>query len=136
MTDAHAIDALGWEHRTFAPSETFKRNALITDRLMYDDAAVDYEGFWARQAADLLTWSKDWDIRFSSSSGRQWTVVSDGPSRARRLSGICSADSSIEGPPSSWSTRACWSGLILRLLPRRVAARSTTSLNCVNHCHS
>ncbi len=61
MTDAHAIDALGWEHRTFAPSETFKRNALITDRLMYDDAAVDYEGFWARQAADLLTWSKDWD---------------------------------------------------------------------------
>ena len=28
---------------------------------MYDEADEDYQGFWARQAADLLTWSTDWD---------------------------------------------------------------------------
>jgi acetyl-CoA synthetase len=61
MTDAHAIDALGWEHRTFPPSTAFKKTALVTDSFMYDDASADYQGFWARQAADLLTWSKDWD---------------------------------------------------------------------------
>ena len=27
---------------------------------MYDDADEDYQGFWARQAADLLTWSTEW----------------------------------------------------------------------------
>ena len=27
---------------------------------MYDDANEDYQGFWARQSADLLDWSKDW----------------------------------------------------------------------------
>jgi len=27
---------------------------------MYDDADRDWQGFWARQAADLLDWSQDW----------------------------------------------------------------------------
>jgi acetyl-CoA synthetase len=27
---------------------------------MYDDAGEDYQGFWARQSHDLLTWSSDW----------------------------------------------------------------------------
>ena len=58
--DAHAIDALGWENRTFPPSEAFKKNALVRDTSMYDDANEDYQGFWARQAADLLDWSKEW----------------------------------------------------------------------------
>ncbi|HRE02710.1 MAG TPA: acetate--CoA ligase, partial [Ilumatobacteraceae bacterium] len=54
-----AIDALGWEQRTFPPSEEFKRDALVRGTAMYD-ALADYQGFWARQAADLLDWSKDW----------------------------------------------------------------------------
>ena len=58
--DAHAIDALGWENRTFPPSDAFKKNALVRDTSMYDDANEDYQGFWARQAADLLDWSKEW----------------------------------------------------------------------------
>ena len=60
MTDAHAIDALGWENRSFPPSDAFKKNALVTDTGLYDDANQDYQGFWARQAADLLTWTQDW----------------------------------------------------------------------------
>ena len=59
-SDAHAIDALGWEKRTFPPSEEFKKDALVVDTFMYDDADEDYQGFWARQSADLLDWSKDW----------------------------------------------------------------------------
>ncbi|MEO7397696.1 MAG: acetate--CoA ligase [Ilumatobacteraceae bacterium] len=61
MTEAHdAIDALGWEQRTFAPTAAFKRNALVTSTAMYDDANRDDQGFWATQSADLLEWSRDW----------------------------------------------------------------------------
>jgi acetyl-CoA synthetase len=60
MTDANAIDALGWENRKFPPSDAFKRDALVVDTWMYDDADEDYQGFWARQSADLLDWSRDW----------------------------------------------------------------------------
>jgi len=64
MTDINnhdAIDALGWEQRTFPPSAEFKKDALVTSTYMYDDANADYQGFWANQAADLLDWSKEWD---------------------------------------------------------------------------
>src|SRR5262245_43201516 len=60
MTDAHAIDALQWENRRFPPSEEFKKDTLVAGPFMYDDAAEDYQGFWARQAADLVDWSKEW----------------------------------------------------------------------------
>ena len=60
MTDANAIDALGWENRKFPPSDAFKRTALVTGSFMYDDANEDYQGFWARQSADLLDWTQDW----------------------------------------------------------------------------
>jgi acetyl-CoA synthetase len=62
MSDNHnTIDDLMLENRKFPPSAEFKRQALIADTGMYDDAAEDYQGFWARQAADLLTWTTDWD---------------------------------------------------------------------------
>jgi acetyl-CoA synthetase len=60
MTEEHTIDALQWENRTFPPSAEFKRQALISDVGFYDDANADYQGFWARQAADLLDWSIEW----------------------------------------------------------------------------
>jgi acetyl-CoA synthetase len=62
MSDNHnTIDDLMLENRKFPPSAEFKRQSLITDTGLYDDADEDYQGFWARQAADLLTWSTDWD---------------------------------------------------------------------------
>jgi acetyl-CoA synthetase len=54
------IDALLAEHRTFPPSDDFKRDALVTGTFLYDDAATDDEGFWARQAADLVEWTTPW----------------------------------------------------------------------------
>ena len=38
-----------------------KADALIKDTALYDEAGADDLGFWARQAADLLDWDKDWD---------------------------------------------------------------------------
>jgi len=61
MSDqTNAIDALQWENRRFPPSEEFKKQALVVDTGFYDDGEEDYQGFWANQAADLVTWSKDW----------------------------------------------------------------------------
>ncbi len=53
------------EDRTFPPPASFKAEALVTDAEIYDEAAADREGFWARQAADLLTWRKEWDTILS-----------------------------------------------------------------------
>jgi acetyl-CoA synthetase len=62
MSDNHnTIDDLMLENRKFPPSADFKRQALVADTSLYDEAAEDYQGFWARQAADLLSWSTEWE---------------------------------------------------------------------------
>ena len=62
MSDNHnTIDDLMLENRKFPPSDDFKRQTLVADTSLYDEAAEDYQGFWARQAADLLSWSTDWE---------------------------------------------------------------------------
>ncbi len=59
------------EDRTFPPPAGFVADALVADRSLYDEADADYEAFWARQARELLTWSKDfttvleWDLPFA-----------------------------------------------------------------------
>jgi len=55
------IDALMAENRKFPPSEAFRSTALVRDTSLYDEAARDDEGFWARQAAELLRWTTEWD---------------------------------------------------------------------------
>ena len=61
MAEEHdTIDALLDEQRTFPPSADFKRSALVVDTSLYDEAAADYQGFWARQAAELLDWDTPW----------------------------------------------------------------------------
>jgi acetyl-CoA synthetase len=59
--DAHdTIDALLAEERRFPPPEAFKADALVVGTSMYDEAANDDEGFWARQAAELVSWATPW----------------------------------------------------------------------------
>ena len=60
-TQRAAIEVVSDETRTFPPSAAFKKEALATDTSLYDEAALDYQGFWARQAAELVTWDKEWD---------------------------------------------------------------------------
>jgi acetyl-CoA synthetase len=59
------------EERTFPPSAEFVASALVHDRSLYDEAAADYEAFWARQARELLSWDTDfhttleWQLPFA-----------------------------------------------------------------------
>ncbi len=50
------IDALLKEDRVFPPPADFVARALVTDRAMWDEAAADRDGFWARQARELVDW--------------------------------------------------------------------------------
>jgi acetyl-CoA synthetase len=60
--DIHdTIDALQWEQRKFPPSDAFKKGALVRDTDLYDEAATNYENFWARQASELISWDKPFD---------------------------------------------------------------------------
>ena len=69
--DTHAIDALGYEKRKFPPSAEFKSSAIISDQSLYQEGDRDFEGYWARHARELLTWSKpftktlEWDLPYS-----------------------------------------------------------------------
>ncbi|MBU6316328.1 MAG: acetate--CoA ligase [Acidobacteria bacterium] len=69
--DNDTIDALLDEQRRFPPSDAFKRQALTIDTSLYDEANTDYQGFWARQAAELVDWTTpwhticEWDLPFS-----------------------------------------------------------------------
>jgi len=54
------IEALLAEGRTFPPPPEFKKAARIVDAEIYDEAERDFEGFWARQAAELLDWTEEW----------------------------------------------------------------------------
>jgi len=55
-----AIEDFLVEERTFPPPEGFKANALVSGAEIYDEAEADWQGFWAKQAADLLTWDEEW----------------------------------------------------------------------------
>jgi len=60
MAEKNQIDALASENRTFPPPEAFKRDALVVDTSLYDEANEDDEAFWARQAAELVQWDQEW----------------------------------------------------------------------------
>ena len=47
------------EDRTFPPSADFIKDAVVSDQTHYEEATKDYEGFWARQARELISWDED-----------------------------------------------------------------------------
>ena len=46
--------------RTYEPPEEFARQANVNDASIYEEAARDYEGFWAERARELR-WFREWD---------------------------------------------------------------------------
>ncbi len=40
----------------FPPPDDFRRKALVSDDSLYEEAERDLEGFWSRQAAELVDW--------------------------------------------------------------------------------
>jgi acetyl-CoA synthetase len=49
------------EQKTFAPAPEFTAQANISDPGVYDEAARDPQGWWAKQAETLLDWTKPWE---------------------------------------------------------------------------
>ncbi len=49
------------DEKTFPPAAGFAAQANLSDPSVYDEAAADPEGWWAKQSAELLTWTKPWD---------------------------------------------------------------------------
>jgi acetyl-CoA synthetase len=60
MSD-RTIEAYYQEDRTFPPPPDFAAQALVQGPELWQEAEQDLEAFWARQAEDLLTWTKPWD---------------------------------------------------------------------------
>ena len=54
------IDALLQENRKFSPSKEFRRQALVQDESLYEEAARDPEAFWEAKA-DELEWFTRWE---------------------------------------------------------------------------
>jgi acetyl-CoA synthetase len=60
MSD-RTIEALYQEDRTFPPPPGFAAQALVQGPELWQEAEQDVEAFWARQAGELLNWTKPWD---------------------------------------------------------------------------
>ena len=71
MSDSHAIDALSYEQRKFPPSAEFKANAIVSDQSLYLEGERDFEGYWARHARELISWTQpftktlEWDLPYA-----------------------------------------------------------------------
>jgi acetyl-CoA synthetase len=58
--DERTIEALFDETRTFPPQPAFAAHAVANDPTVYEQAAADYQGWWAEQAS-TLEWFTPWD---------------------------------------------------------------------------
>ncbi|MCF8566947.1 acetate--CoA ligase [Alicyclobacillus tolerans] len=58
--DPNRLDNLLVENRKFAPPEKFRAQANFNDESIYETAAKDPEGYWAKQAENL-TWFQPWN---------------------------------------------------------------------------
>ncbi len=59
-TGRPAIESFASEDRLLPPPPDFRRQALVVDQSLYDQANEDWQGFWARQAL-ALDWFEEWD---------------------------------------------------------------------------
>jgi acetyl-CoA synthetase len=59
--DGATIEDYYHEDRTFPPAAAFVADAVLADPGVYERADADPEAFWAEQARDLISWSRDFD---------------------------------------------------------------------------
>ncbi|MEO6144388.1 MAG: acetyl-coenzyme A synthetase N-terminal domain-containing protein, partial [Dermatophilaceae bacterium] len=69
------LENLSHEDREFPPSAEFAAQANGQASL-YDEAALDHEAFWAKQARSYLTWTKDFGqtLDWSDAPFAKWFV--------------------------------------------------------------
>jgi acetyl-CoA synthetase len=61
----------------FAPPESFRANALLSDPAVYEQAAADPQAWWARQA-ESLDWFEPWDTVLDDSDPPFYTWFTGG----------------------------------------------------------
>jgi acetyl-CoA synthetase len=63
------------EQETFAPPDSFREHANITDDSIFESADADYEGFWAEQA-NALDWAEEFDqvLDWSNPPFAKWFI--------------------------------------------------------------
>ncbi len=68
-------ESLSQEHHTFPPDPAFTAQANGTGQ-MFADADADFEGFWARQARERVTWATDFGatLDWSEAPFARWFV--------------------------------------------------------------
>jgi acetyl-CoA synthetase len=54
----HKLEGL-LDQDTFDPPEDFTKNALLSDASIYEEADKDWQGFWAKQAKELISWDTE-----------------------------------------------------------------------------
>src|SRR5688572_18766446 len=60
MSD-QTIENLLSELRTFDPPDTFRAEAVVKSRDVYEEAERDFEAFWANQAWERIDWNEPWE---------------------------------------------------------------------------
>src|SRR5215218_9281218 len=55
------------DEEVFEPPGEFRENALISDESVYEEAARDPEGYWAKQSEELLDWAEPWETALDES---------------------------------------------------------------------
>jgi acetyl-CoA synthetase len=70
------------ETRVFQPHDAFRQNATVSGieayRALCAEAEADYEGFWARQARELLSWQKPFNQVLDESNAPFYRWFHDG----------------------------------------------------------
>lgn len=77
-----SIDSILVETRVFPPSETFRERAVVSGmdayRALCAEAESDYEGFWARQAREQLSWHRPFTQTLDESNAPFYRWFHDG----------------------------------------------------------
>ncbi|MCW5852096.1 MAG: acetate--CoA ligase [Anaerolineae bacterium] len=68
VTSQTLLESLMKEERRFAPPAEFRANAWVNDATPYEEAARDFESFWASHAENELHWFKPWDTVLDASN--------------------------------------------------------------------
>jgi len=77
----NTIDSVLIEERQFPPSANFVKNAVIKQAefdALYKAAADDYEGFWAKQATEMLDWHTPFTEILNDSKAPHFKWFADG----------------------------------------------------------
>lgn len=77
-----SIESVLHENRVFEPSDAFKQQATVSGMAAYnalcEEAAADYEGFWAKLARELLIWHKPFTKTLNESNAPFYKWFEDG----------------------------------------------------------